>query len=177
LLTTSKTSDDKTGEKDIQLAENSRSGRWKRHPVTRTLAGILLVFLPLPLTMFTLSRLVDRSARIVWPQVLVGAICFFAYRFFVHRVENRPMTEFSRKGAFRELGLGLLLGSLMASAVFAFLALGGVYRLDGFDGMSLEVLRRTATAVLVAPPGSLSEDCPGARGTIGGVRRSLSLVG
>jgi len=117
--------------------------------VTRTLTGILLVFMPVPLTMLILSRLVDRSARIVWPQVLVGAICFLAYRFFVHRVEKRPMIEFSREGALRELAVGLLLGSLLASTLFAVLAVGGVYRLEGFDGMSLEVLRRTATAILV----------------------------
>jgi uncharacterized protein len=122
---------------------------WKRHPVARAVTGILIVFIPLPLTMLLLSRLVDRSARIVWPQLLLGAICFLAYRFFVLRIEKRPMTEFNPKGAVRELGAGLLLGCLMASSLFALLASFGVYRVEGFDGMSLEIVRRTATAFLV----------------------------
>lgn len=125
-----------------------RKQGWTRHPATRILTGIVLVFAPLPLTMLVLSKLVDKSARIVWPQLLAAAICFLAYRFFVHRIERRPMIEFGRKGALRELGGGLLLGTILASSLFALLAMSGAYRLDGFDGMSLEIVRRSGTAIL-----------------------------
>ena len=134
---------------ETRVPEASRKGRWQRHPVTRIMTGFFLVFIPLPLTMLILSKLVDRSARIVWPQLLAGAICLLAYRFFVQRIEKRPMVEFDRKGAIRELGSGLLLGGLMASSLFAVLAATGVYRLDGFDGMNLEIVRRTATGLLI----------------------------
>lgn len=122
---------------------------WKRHPVTRTLTGILLVFTPVPLTMLILSKLVDREARIVWPQLLAGALSFLAYRFFVQRIEKRPLTEFNPRGAVRELGGGLLAGTLLACSLFGILALAGAFRLDGYDGMSVEIVRRTATGFLV----------------------------
>jgi len=140
---------DSTRTNDAQLTEGPRKGGWKRHPVIRALVGIVLVFAPLPLTSLILSKLVDRSARIVWPQLLTGTICFLAYRFYVHRVERRPMIEFNRKGALRELSTGLLLGSLLACSLFAVLAGSGVYTLDGFGGMSLEIVRQTSTAILV----------------------------
>jgi uncharacterized protein len=133
---------------DTQV-QGPMKGGWKRHPVIRALAGVVLVFAPLPLTSLILTKLVDRSARIVWPQLLTGTICFLAYRFYVHRIEKRPMIEFNRKGALQELSTGLLLGSLLACSLFAVLAVSGVYTLDGFDGMSLEIVRQTSTAILV----------------------------
>lgn len=120
-----------------------------RHPMVRALTGILLVFAPVPLTLIPVSKLVDRSARILWPQILAGLLCFLAYRFFVHRVERRAMTEFGRQGALREIGTGLGFGALQASLVFALLAVMGVYSVEGVDGMTMEILRRTGTDILV----------------------------
>ncbi|TWB24656.1 hypothetical protein FBZ89_101282 [Nitrospirillum amazonense] len=120
------------------------------HPVTRILIGTLLTFAPVPLIMILTAKLVDKPYRVVWPQLLAAAFVWLGYRFYVRRIEGRPMAELALPQAPRELGLGLLLGVALVSAVFGLLAALGVYRVDGVNGVSLALLPPLAELVLVA---------------------------
>jgi uncharacterized protein len=60
-----------------------------------------------------------------------------AYALYVRWVEKRPLVEFGRRGALRELGAGLLLGALLFSLCVGVLALLGNYRITGTRELGL----------------------------------------
>ncbi|MDG3439898.1 CPBP family intramembrane glutamic endopeptidase [Nitrospirillum amazonense] len=124
--------------------------RLMAHPLVRILIGTLLTFAPVPMVMILATKLVDKSYRVVWPQLLAAVLVWFGYGFYVRRIEKRPVMELALPQAPRELGLGLLLGGAMVTAVFALLALLGVYRVDGVNGASLALFLPLAELVLVA---------------------------
>ena len=110
------------------------------NPVLRILLGSLLVWLPAPLVTKTAHALVPPPYKHVWPMVLASVIICLAYRFFVLRIEHRPLSELSMKGALRELGSGLLIGPFMQVLLFGVLLLLGAYRIDGLNAPGAEML-------------------------------------
>ncbi|WP_229512807.1 CPBP family intramembrane glutamic endopeptidase [Massilia sp. AB1] len=126
------------------------SSRLMAHPFVRSVIGIVLTFAPVPLTMILSSALVDKPYRIAWPQLLAAVLSFLAYRFFVHRIEKRALTEFGAQGAARESLLGLGLGAGLVCAVFALLGLLGAYHLDGMNTVTLLLALPLAELMLVA---------------------------
>ncbi len=102
-----------------------------RFSFVRIVLGVLAVVLPVALTMFLVHQLVEKSMRGLWPQLLAATLCVVGYRLYVQRIERRPMAELAGAGAGRELGAGLLLGSLLFAGVIATMAMLGGYRVDG----------------------------------------------
>jgi membrane protease YdiL (CAAX protease family) len=119
------------------------------HPVVRIVAGAVLTFAPVPLTMILASKLVDKAYRVAWPQLLAALISFLVYRWFIRSTEKRALTEFGIQGAGREVAVGLLLGAGLVGTVFAVLGLLGAYHLDGVNAVSLALLLPLAELVLV----------------------------
>lgn len=109
-------------------------------PVVRILLGSFMVWLPAPLVTKTAKALVPAPYAHVWPMILASVIIFLAYRFFVLRIERRPMSELSSPGALRELGYGIAVGLLMQVFLFVALLLLGVYHIDGFAAPGLGML-------------------------------------
>lgn len=64
--------------------------------------------------------------------VLLPAICL-AYWIYVRVTERRPVSEFSRPGALRELGLGVLVGAGLFSSLIAAIAGFGGYHVLGVN--------------------------------------------
>ncbi|MFO1305731.1 MAG: CPBP family intramembrane glutamic endopeptidase [Burkholderiales bacterium] len=69
-------------------------------------------------------------------QVLLPVIAVLAYRFYVHRVEQRTLAEFSSEGAVRESALGLLLGAALFTTVVAVLAIFGAFAIGGIGSLA-----------------------------------------
>ena len=110
------------------------------NPVVRILLGSLLVWLPAPLVTKTAHALLPARYAHVWPMVLASVLIFLAYRFFVLRVERRPVTELSMRGASSELAFGVLIGLAMQVLLFGVLWSLGAYRIDGFSAPTVAML-------------------------------------
>jgi len=132
-----------------QATSSSLPARIWAHPVVRIVAGAVLTFAPVPLTMILASKLVDKPYRVVWPQLLAALISFLVYRWFIRSTEQRALTEFGTRGAGREVAFGLLLGAGLVGTVFAVLGLLGAYHLDGVNAVGLSLLLPLAELVLV----------------------------
>ncbi|MEH6434220.1 CPBP family intramembrane glutamic endopeptidase [Massilia sp. DD77] len=133
----------------ISAATAPQGRRFNAHPFISIVTGAVLSFAPVPLTMILVHHLVDKPYRVVWPQLLAALLSFLAYRFFAHRIEKRALTEFAAAGAARDSALGLGLGAGMVCTVFAVLALLGVYRLDGVNGITPLLFLPLAELLLV----------------------------
>jgi len=81
-------------------------------------------------------------------QVLLPVIAVLAYAFYVRRIEQRPLAEFSPAGAVRELGWGVLLGGALLTAVVAVLAALGHFEIVG--GGSLAGAAKALSAAVAA---------------------------
>lgn len=101
------------------------------NPVVRILLGSLLVWIPAPLITKTAHALIPPPYGHIWPTLLAALLVWQAYRFFVLRIERRPVSELSTPGALGELGSGLLVGLGMQALLFAVLWALGVYRIQG----------------------------------------------
>lgn len=65
--------------------------------------------------------------------LIVGVlVAYFVYRAYVRLVERRDVTELSRSGAPKELGIGMLIGLGLAGAILGILGLLGDYQITGF---------------------------------------------
>lgn len=117
----------------IDSPRHPAAAGWRRFSIVRILLGFLAVALPVAATLILTQQLVDKPMRWLWPQLLAAALCVLGYRYYVHRVERRAMTEFGLAGAGRELGTGLLLGGGMFCALVAILAAVGAYRVTGYN--------------------------------------------
>ena len=74
-----------------------------------------------------------------------------AYTFYVRRFEGRPVTEFGRRGALRELAAGLFLGLALFTAVISTLSALGSYRVTGLgtaQALVVPVLLSIGAAVI-----------------------------
>lgn len=154
------------GKQLASSANRTLRTRVMANPVVRIFLGTLLVWLPAPLVTKTAHALIPAPYGHIWPTVLASALVWLAYRFFVRRIERRPLFELSTRGAARELGLGLLVGLSMQVLLFGVLLLLGVYRVDGFAAPSLGMLSIVPFYVGVA----LLEELVG-RGIVFGISR------
>ena len=125
------------------------ASRLMAHPLVRILCGIVLTFAPVPLTMIAASKLVERSYRVAWPQLLAAVLVWLGYRFYVRRIEKRQMTELATPGMARELGAGLLLGGALVALTFAILGALGVYQFNGINPLNAMLLLPLAELALV----------------------------
>ncbi len=168
-----------TGQENLNMqqqpppsANPSLGRRVLSNPVVRIVLGTLLVWLPAPLVTKTAHALIPAPYGHLWPTVLAALLVWLAYRFFVRRVERRPVSELSTPGAFRELASGLLVGVSMQGLLFGVLWMLGVYRVDGLVAPSSGMLAIVPLYVGVA----LLEEFVG-RGIVFGIsRQALGTV-
>lgn len=115
-----------------------------QYAVVRLLVALVLVF-----PVFLLEVTVGRLMRGYGPQIAAGAAALVAvvlgyatYAAYVRIAEKRPLIEFGRAGAWRELGAGLALGFALFGTVIGILAMFGLYQVRGV---------RTDLTLLVIP--------------------------
>lgn len=116
------------------------AARLLANPIMRIVLGSLLVWLPAPLITKTAHALIPPPYGHIWPTMLAALLVWQAYRFFVLRIERRPVSELSTPGALGELGFGLLVGLCMQALLFAVLWAVGVYRIEGLVAPSAGML-------------------------------------
>lgn len=105
--------------------------RFTRHPVTRIVAGIACVLLPLVLTMALAQNLVPKEWRLAWHYLLAAALCLAGYRFFVRRFEQRAASESALQGAAPGLLRGLGIGAALSVLVAGVLGATGAFTITG----------------------------------------------
>lgn len=112
--------------------------RARQWPLLRILLGCSAIVVPLLVALPALDwlkkeiPLVGRiSHAISLTNLLTMVLAILAYRFYVSRVERRPVIEFAARGAFLELFGGVLLGAAMFTLTLAILWMTGYYRLTG----------------------------------------------
>jgi hypothetical protein len=115
----------------------TRAWRVVHYPPVLLAIGMVMVIAPVLLA----SRALTPLAPVLGPNgtgLLATALSMLlpvaGYRAFNRFVERRPNVEFASAGAARELGAGLLAGVLLFSLVMAAIALGGSYRVTGWNG-------------------------------------------
>ena len=111
-----------------------------RFPLTRIVLAILFVVIPVALTLVLARAALDKSLRIMWPQLLAAALCVGSYCLYVRLIEKRAVSELSRSGALRELGAGLLVGASLLAATMGILAALGVYQVTGSDRWTVVIV-------------------------------------
>jgi membrane protease YdiL (CAAX protease family) len=113
-----------------------------RFPLTRIIFAALSVGLALVLA-GKLTGLVAKPPPSgvgpvnLYPLFQAGMMVLAAdlsYRGYVRIVEWRPVEELSRRGAAREFGVGVILGSMLFTATISIIAAAGSYRVSGVNG-------------------------------------------
>lgn len=83
------------------------------------------------------------------PAVVLVAVA--AYRFYVRRVEQRPVTELSGPGAWGETGAGVLVGAALFATVIGVLAAAGAYAIVGrgaWGGVAAALVASVTAAIV-----------------------------
>ena len=101
-----------------------------RYPLILAIVGILATIVPMFVTL-GLSELVPKPLRLGWPMLLSAAVAVAGYRWFVMRLERRPITELALAGAGRELWRGLGIGVLLVVATYSVLLASGAFIITG----------------------------------------------
>ncbi len=117
-------------------------------PLLRGIAAALAVIVPLALSLM-LSELVPKPLRLMWPNLLAMLACLAGYRWYVRRIEHRPVAELSGAGALREILAGAGLGLLLSLAALLPLCFLGVYQVHGMNAWTV-LLKPAAGMALVA---------------------------
>lgn len=118
---------------------NSLSGPARpRSPLLRLLIALAFT---MPMFGFQAAALMLRGslgplATAALSAALAGLGSWAAYTFYVRRFESRPVTELRGPGAWRELGIGLVLGLAVFTAAIGTLMVVGAYRVTGFGTIS-----------------------------------------
>lgn len=131
------------------LPQLSLRTRFTRHPLTRIVAGIACVLLPLVLTMALVQNLVAREWRPAWPYLLCAFLCLAGYSFFVRRFEQRAATESALRGAAPGLLQGLGIGAAVSVVVAGVLGATGAFSITG-SGSILAAFKPLPEQVMVA---------------------------
>ncbi|HEU4586473.1 MAG TPA: type II CAAX endopeptidase family protein, partial [Gemmatimonadaceae bacterium] len=127
-----------------------------RFPLVRILLAAIVVSIAASGTRIILKLLglapergaPHRLALILLGTVATIAVVHGAYLLYVRYVEGRSATEFAVVGAAKELGLGMLIGACIFSAVILVLVAGGWYGVAGTNPWT------TALAPLLAAAGA-----------------------
>ena len=72
--------------------------------------------------------------------IVVTPITYFAYWIYVRYVEKRELTELGPSNAFKEIGLGSLIGFGLFSFIITILWLLGFYRVNGINFVLLSLI-------------------------------------
>jgi membrane protease YdiL (CAAX protease family) len=118
------------------------------HPLVRFVLALLSVVVPIAITL-GLSGLVPKPWRAGWPALLAACAAVAGYRLYVRKVEKRSLDELSLAGAWKELGSGMGLGTLLVLACTLALMAVGVYSVTGTADPSV-MLKPLPEQVLVA---------------------------
>jgi membrane protease YdiL (CAAX protease family) len=126
-----------TNAQATNLSARTWSGRLLAHPAIRIVVAILFVAIPFaivatPFNVFVADKSWKRAGAVILTAVIVAAYCGY-----VRLIEKRAVAEFSRAGAAREFGFGLLLGALLFCVTIGFLAAIGVYQVTGKNSWTL----------------------------------------
>ncbi|HXA47743.1 MAG TPA: CPBP family intramembrane glutamic endopeptidase, partial [Burkholderiaceae bacterium] len=121
-----------TSQTELPVATPGWGTRILQFPLTR----IILPFFLLGVTVFGTGMLIkhlvpDKTMRVGWPYLVMISVFFGVYYLYVRLIEKRPMVEFSRPGALRELAGGIVWGCILMSTVMGVLALVGAYHVSG----------------------------------------------
>jgi uncharacterized protein len=141
----------------IAQQNDVRPGRWKAvlGPLARIVLAVILVYGAVAAAemavkalrgVLTLGGTIPEAYYLVYLIASVLA-AYFVYRAYVHLVEKRTLSELSRTGASRELGVGALLGLGLAAATIGVLWVLGFYGIAGANAL-------TVVFVLVANDGA-----------------------
>ncbi len=103
-----------------------------RKPLGRFLLGILAVVLPVLVVQLSVAALpFDRLSKNLMLALLTPAVAIWAYSTFVRLAEQRQVTELEPRSAPKELGVGVLVGTLLFLVVVAILAAVGAFTILG----------------------------------------------
>lgn len=102
-----------------------------RFTIVRILLALLAVCVPVALVLVLSNQIPDKALRAYWPPLLAAVAGYAGYAFYVRRVEARAPCELRGPAIARELGAGLVVGTLLFLAIVGMLAAGGSYRLTG----------------------------------------------
>jgi membrane protease YdiL (CAAX protease family) len=119
-------------------AFNSNPTPWKiiHFPLTRIVLGVLFVMVGAAIAQLILRLFGDSTptyARSLLSILIAVVIVYFAYGLYVHWIENRLVTELSRNGAIRELGMGMLVGFGIIATAIGILWMIGSYQVQGVN--------------------------------------------
>lgn len=113
---------------------------WKilQFPATRIFLGAFWIIFAVVGTQTVFASLIGSNSLLL---LLVGmvvtiGVALGAYYTFVRAIEKRPVTELSTSCALRELGLGVLVGTGLFTAVIALLWLLGYYTVTGSNSLA-----------------------------------------
>jgi membrane protease YdiL (CAAX protease family) len=111
--------------------------RATRFAIVRIVVALACVVLP-GATLYAVLRLLPLSRPVTSTFFTLGATVLgvLGYVFYVRGLEKRPVVEFGRAGALRELALGAVLGSALFTASVASLALAGSFHLRSYGSWS-----------------------------------------
>ncbi|WP_224241578.1 CPBP family intramembrane glutamic endopeptidase [Hyalangium gracile] len=123
--------------------------RFLQFPLTRIVLATFVTALSVGLAVSLASAVAGEAERSMWPQLLGAGAALASYALYVRLVEKRPVSELSPTGAWRELGIGLLLGALLVVVVIGVLAGLGAYEVVGSNGWSMKLLNPLAEMTLV----------------------------
>lgn len=127
----------------------SRAARFMAVPVTRIALGVLAVASPVILTLWLARAMLDKSMRVMWPQLLAAFLCVASYRYYVRWVETRPATELSWIGAWREVATGALGIAALLAATMGILFVSRTYQVTGSNRWTVLIVP-IAELILVA---------------------------
>ena len=106
---------------------------------------LLALFFVIPA--FVAESIVPRFARSLGPTVAAGlsaltacVLGWAAYAAYVKLAERRPLGEFGRRGALKELAAGLAIGAALFGTSIAILAALGLYRIHGVRDPSVLIV-------------------------------------
>jgi len=115
-------------------------------PVIRILIAVLFVGVGIAIGQIILNLLrsvlsiTDVGIANILAFVLITPIAYFSYALYVRLIEKRELTELSLSNAFREFGLGFLIGFGLFASVILILWLLGLYTVNGFEFILLSLL-------------------------------------
>jgi membrane protease YdiL (CAAX protease family) len=108
--------------------------RLLQFPLARMALALLFIALPfaavaIPFNLFVVDKSLKKAGAL-----LLTAIILCAYFSYVRLAEKRAVAEISTPHAARELGAGILIGSLLLSLSIGVLAALGVFQVTGSNG-------------------------------------------
>jgi len=128
--------------------ENSiRPSRWKAvlGPLARIVVAVVLVYGAVAIAEVIVKSLrgvlsLDGAVPAVYylAYLIVSVlVAYYVYRAYVRLIEKRALSELSRTGASRELGVGMLVGLGLAAATIGVLWVLGFYTVAGANALTV----------------------------------------